>query len=402
MLLVKLSETDRASEWLGQFETEDRPSAIALLDCLRFVPGADVLSGVRRVVEEFLSDELSQTPVALVPILSIEDMLGVDKELTPEPIVFDDFDPAQPIANAPGSEALMAHLIREVRKGFPATSFVSSPLTREAMKESAVRTLLCITDYIGSGRQVIQYIEAWYRHKTIKSWRSLGWLKIVVVAYAATSEGKKLLEASPHIDELKIIEIAPGIERLRRDPDERIEEVCRLYARRGSLGYALGYRDSAGLFASSYSIPNNLPAILIESSVRWKPFFDERSISANFAEVIGEQRPAVDMPQQLLDAGEVRLAMRIQSGEIDHRWHDHLVVLALLPREDVALALDLGVKLSTVRAILSSLEGLGLIDSAYRRTAEGRDTLKAHRLKSRVSFAGLVADPTPYYPRYKR
>jgi hypothetical protein len=399
---VNLSETDRAAQWLGQFEMEDRPSAIALLDCLRFVPGAEVLSGVRRVVEEFLSDDPLRTPVAVVPILSIEDMLGVDKKLTPEPVVFDDFDPAQPIANEPGSEALMAHLIREVHTGSPATSFVSSPLTRDTMKEAGVRTLLCITDYIGSGRQVLRYIETWYRHKTIKSWRSLGWLKIVVVAYAATSDGKKLVEASPHVDELKVIEIAPGIEQLRRDVDGKIEEVCRIYARRGGLGYALGYRDSAGLFASSYSIPNNLPAILIESSVRWQSFFDGRSISANLADAIGDQRPAVDVPQQLMDAGQVRLAMRIRSGEIDHRWHDHLVVLALLPRDSTALALGLGIELTALRAILSSLEGLGLIDASHRPTVSGKRTLNAHRRNYRVSVAGLVADPSSYYPWYKR
>jgi hypothetical protein len=400
---MRLSETTRATEWLAQFDEEDRASARALLDALRFVPGAEVVAGVRRVVEDFISRGSDHGPAAVVPILSIEDMDGVpDDGSVPNPVVFTHFDPAQPIANDPGSEALMAHLVSEIRKGSLASLLVPTPLSLGVMKDARSRTLLCITDYIGSGRQVLSYIETWYRHKSIKSWRSLGWLKIVVVAYASTTAGKIAVEASPHIDELRIVQIAPGIDRLRQNPDEKLEQVCRLYARRGRLGRPLGYQGSAGLFASSYSIPNNLPAILIKSSKRWKPFFDNRSISAETAAEINYQRPPVDLPQQLLDVGQIKLAMRLASGEVDYRWHRYLAAMALLPKDEAALALDLDMDLPSLRAVVETLAGLGLVDASNRLTANGLRTLRAHRKQPRVSSGGLVPNPSPYYPRYKK
>lgn len=400
---MKLSETTRAAEWLAQFDEEDRASARALLDALRFVPGGEVVAGVRRVVEEFISREADRTPVAVVPILSLEDMDGVPDDGTmPRPVVFDEFDPAQPIANNPGSEALMSHLVSEIRKGSLASFLVPTPLSFDVMKNVRSRTLLCLTDYIGSGRQVLNYIDTWYRHKSIKSWRSLGWLKIVVVAYASTTEGKNAVEESAHVDELRVVQIAPGIERLRRDPYEKLEQVCRIYAKRGRIGRPLGYRDSAGLYASSYSIPNNLPAILIKSSNRWKPFFDNRSISAEIAAEIAYQRPPADLSQRLLDAGQIRLAMRLSAGEIDHRWHRYLTAMALLPKDEAALTLDLDMDLPSLQAVLESLKHLGLVDASNRLTSDGRRTLRVHRERPRVSSGGLLANPSPYYPRYQK
>jgi len=400
---MRLSETVRAAEWLEQFEKEDKASAQALLNLVRFVPGADVVAGVRRMVEEFLSKELDQVPAAVVPILSIEDMDGIpDDGTVPDPVVFGEFDPAQRIANSPGSEALMAHLVSEIRKGSLASFLVPTPLSLSSMENARSRTLLCITDYIGSGGQVLNYVETWYRHKTIKSWRSFGWLRIVVVAYASTPAGKKAVEASPHIDELRIVEIAPGIERLRQNPEEKLEQLCRIYASRGHLGSPLGYRDSAGLYASSFSIPNNLPAILTKGSAQWKPFFDNRSISAEAAAEIGYQRPPADLPGQLLNVGQIKLAMSISAGEIDHRWHRYLAALALLPRDEAALALDLDMDLAYLRAVVETLRHLGLVDTSNRLTVEGRRTLQVHRRRPRISSGGLLDDPSPYYPRYQK
>lgn len=398
---MRLSETTRATEWLRQFEDDDRAPARALLDSVRFVPGARVLAGVRQMVEDVISQRADQAPTVAVPVLSIEDMDNVRKD-GPAPVVFENFDPGQPIASNPGSEALMAHLVTEIRKGSLASWLVSTPLSRDVMKNEKTRTLLCITDYIGSGRQVQRYIETWYRHKTIKSWRSLGWLRIVVVAYASTTAGKKAVEGHPHVDELRVVEIAPGIERLRQNPDEKLEQVCRLYAKRGRLDDPLGYRESAGLYASSYSIPNNLPAILIEGSDWWKPFFDNRSISAKTAAEIEYQRPPADLPQRLLNVGQIKLAMGISAGEIDHRWHRHLAAMALLPKDEATLALDLDLDLPSLRVVLESLKRCGLVDTSNRLTADGRRTLQVHRRQSRTSPGVLVANPLPYYPRYQK
>jgi hypothetical protein len=401
---MELSKTRRAAEWLKQFEVDDQAAAMALLDSVRFLQGGEVITGIRRSIEELLADRQERFPVALVPIISSEDMIREDDidddaELT----TFCDFNPAQPIANNPGSEALMAQLIREVRKASPPASIFSAPLTLEEMRTSKVHTLLCVTDYIGSGQQVLNYVETWYRNRTIRSWRSFKWLQIGVIAYAATSAGKRAVDASPHIDFLKVTEIAPGISELKNSyPEAKVKEVCRIYAKRGKLWPALGYRGSAGLFASSFSVPNNLPAILIKRSKRWEPFFDGRSVSTSLSDEIGSHVPGVNISQQLLDAGQVRLAARHRDGHIDRPWQTHMIMLGLLPRTEEQLALALGLHLPAVRAILVSLERLQLIDSKGRLTSAGYEALASHRRKPRRAPALLTPDPSPYYPRYMR
>lgn len=396
---MKLSESLRASTWLNQFDQEDQPYAAQLLDQLRFVPGATVTDGIRKIVEASLSSGEMQTPVAAVPVLSLEDMSGFDPKQVSAPVVFEHFQPSQMIADRPGSEALIAHLIREMTRSCPSGTFAASPMTLKSLQEGETRTLLCVTDYIGSGQQVVNYVETWHRNRSLRSWRSFKWLRTVVVAYAATPAGKLLVEQSPYVDELKLIEIAPDI-RHANSMDQKVIDICRVYAKRAGLRGALGYKDSAGLFASSSSVPNNLPAILIKRSRNWEPFFDGRSVSAALAEELESRAPSVDLPARLLDARQVRLAMRIQDGEVDQRWHNHIVVLALLPKSESVLAQFLGVGLPTVKRILRSLESLGLVDSSRRLTEVGKRALVAHRKKPRRTTAKLVESDSTYYPNY--
>ena len=402
---MKLSMTARAAEWLDQFEVDDRAGAVALLDAVRFIPGGDVVAGVRRTVERFIAENGEQLPVALVPVLSDEDLIRpVGAEVDARATAFIDFDPAQPLANNPGSEALIAQLIGELRRSSAAAWISPTPLTLDEMRDLRVRTLVCITDYVGSGQQVLDYVATWYRNTTIKSWCSFGWMKIVVVAYAATLAGKRALDASKLIQDVQVVEIVPGINELRRaGPEGKAEEVCRVYAKRGKVRPALGHRGSAGLYASSFSVPNNLPAILIRRSDRWMPFFDGRSVPADLADEIGEHRPDADLPGHLEEAGQLRLAARHRDGYIESRWQNFVGVLGLLPRPDEELALALGLDLRAIRNVLESLERLSLIDGSRAVTPAGRRELSAQRRKARSGASVLTPpDPSPYYPRYTR
>lgn len=395
--------SSRAVSWLEQFDPDDRAAAAALLDAVRFLPGGDVIAGLRRTIESFISMNPDRAPAALAPVISHEDMVLPEGLHAAGVTIFRDFDPAQPIANEPGSEALIAHLIREMRKGSGAGSIVSGPITLDGLNTAETRTLIFVTDYIGSGAQVVNYVEAWHRHPTIRSWRSFGWLQIVVVAYAATAAGKQAVDRNPHVDRLEIVEVVPGLEQLRTaDTSGKIEELCRVYARRGKVWPALGYRKSGGLFASSFSVPNNLPAILIRRSSRWEPFFDERSVPSDLADAIGDHRPDIDIAQRLQDAGQHRLAARHRDGHIDRRWQVHIAILAILPGSVADLSLAVGADVPTVVGVLDSLERLGLIDGVGKITPAGRTALNVHRRKPRRGSALLVPDPTPYYPRYTR
>jgi len=401
---MKLSMTSRATEWLAQFEIDDRVGAIAVLDAVRFVPGGEVVTGIRRALEQYISENEDQLPIALVPVLSDEDVNRPDGSvLDAKATAFVDFDPAQPIANNPGSEALVAQLIGEMRRATVGASILPAPLTLDEMQRSNVRTLVCVTDYIGSGRQVLDYVAIWYRNGTIKSWCSFGWLKIVVVAFAATVAGKRAVEECKQIHRVEVIEIVPGIDELRlAAPDGKAEEVCRVYAKRGKVWPPLGHRGSTGLYASSFSVPNNLPGILIRRTNRWTPFFDGRSVPVELADEIGDYRPDTDLADHLDAVGQSRLAARHRDGHLRTRWEHFVGVLALLPRKDEELALALGLDLGATRSILESLERLLLIDEKRAVTPAGRRELIMQRRKPRRGGPVLTPDPSLYYPRDKR
>ena len=225
----------------------------------------------------------------------------------------------------------------------------------------------------------------------------------MVIAYAATASGKRAVESSRFVDALEVTEMAPGINELRRIPHgSKMEEICRIYARRGKLPSPLGYQNSAGLFASSFSIPNNLPAILIRRSRHWTPFFDGRSVTAELSKEIRDFRPDANVAQRLEDVGQRRLAARYREGHIVPRWGAHLAMLALLPKEDEDVALAIGADLAVVSRIRSALEQLHLIDAQGNLTSAGRTALERHRRKRRRVSAMLRSDPSPYYPRYTR
>ncbi|WP_211586596.1 hypothetical protein, partial [Klebsiella pneumoniae] len=50
-----------------------------------------------------------------------------------------------------------------------------------------------IDDYIGSGQRVSDFIDAFWRDRTIASWLSSKHIKIQVVAYSATAQGLRRL-----------------------------------------------------------------------------------------------------------------------------------------------------------------------------------------------------------------
>lgn len=400
---MKLSETSRAKEWLEQFEDDDRSGAIALLDAIRFVPGGTVITEVRTLLEKLVEEGELEQPVALTPILSIEDMVRSNDSTETAPVAFVDFDPAQPIAHNPGSEALFAQLITELHRSTRTEWLVHGSLTVDDLRDSKVRTLVCLTDYIGSGRQVIEYVDSWYRNPTIKSWCSFGWLKIVVIAYAATTLGMQAVGASDHLRQIHVVEVVHGERELQQTiPVGKVIEVCKIYAKRGKVKPALGYRRSAGLFATSFSIPNNLPAILIKTSRYWVPFFDGRSVSGELASEIGEQQPQVDTIRHLEEAGQLRLARRQRDGQLDGRWRDHVRVLALLPCSDGNLALALGRDLNTIGLLRKALKELCLVSADNRVTKMGRATLTVHRRGSRRGSISLTPNTSPYYPRYMK
>ena len=399
---MKHSETPRGQGWLRQFELDDQLSAARMLDSVHFVQGGTMLNGVRRQAEEVLEAQACVGQIAMAPVLSEEDMAHLGGGPSDEKkVAFRNFYPDQKIGSDPGSEALIAHLIREIGRVPGHTGLLSgADLTLAQLAAARTRTLVCLTDFIGSGKQVLRYVEAWQRNETIRSWRSLGWLRIIVVAYAATMSGYRAVQRCKYIDELKVDRIVPTIsEEFSKDEVVEIVNICNIYAKReGRDREAMGFKGSAALFASSYSVPNNLPWVMIGSGRSWEPFFYGRSVTAELAVQLGESRPSVDFSTALGGARRNRLRSRFADDEVRSKWQPFLAMLSIMPRSNERIAAKLDCSIPEVERMRRSLEGLGLATPDGAISARGREALRSHGQKKRHMTASLAPSTSPYYP----
>lgn len=349
--------------------------------------------------------------MAIFPILAKEDMVSLrsDGTLPDHPVAFVDYDPSQGSPAAPGSEASIANLVREIGRPFTREQVVKQragrPITIEVLRETRTRTLIFVTDYVGSGKQVLDYIDTWFRNPSIRSWRSYGLIRIYIVAYAATAKGRDRIRAASKGSELSVVEVAPTVfDPAQWQEDDRMVELCKIYAARCRLWKPpLGFGNTGGLFASALSVPNNLPAILWESSAgRWAAFFVGRTMPAEMANTIGDFMPQRDIAHELRLARARRLAARYSLGQVSPRWAPFLTVLALSPGDDDSISERTGKPLPEVREIRATLLVLGLLDLDGDLTEFGRRAIARSGFRLRVVTAGLQGQDSPYYPRLTR
>ena len=127
------------------------------------------------------------------------------------------------------------------------------------LRDRRMRAIIVVSDTLETGGQVAKYVKSLLRNPTLKSWRSFGWINVVVLAYAVSKEGEELVTALPQIDTLKYIRRAPSIESLAwaTKDVEAARELCPSVTRRGSA--RLGFGDHAGLFGFQDRVPNTVP-----------------------------------------------------------------------------------------------------------------------------------------------
>lgn len=407
---MELSKTTEANEWLAQFDSDDILTASLLLDSIRFASAEEVTTGIREQLEAVLNNGEFEPPYVIAPIVSIEDM-GLSKD--DEPCVFENFDPLPKIASSPGSEAPVANIIREATKPFD-KCVIKEPNSIENLRKQKVRTLIFVTDFSGSGTQVERYLDAWYRNRTIKSWKSSGYLKFVVVAFATTLQAKLKIEEHRTKPTFHVLEVVPTLKEIAtRTGKEKLVELCKLYANRNNMKAPLGYGESACLFATALSVPNNLPAILIKGGKGqkgWKAFFPNRTSPANLTKQIRSHRPGIFTKSILENPNAQQLVNRFREDPGQKRWEKYLIALAICSDNQMmqayggypeAIGLLSGINRQQTTKLIEVLHRFGWVEKQGRLTGEGRRVLKHHAKKLRKITTPLARGESPYYPLLK-
>lgn len=407
---MRASETPVGQAWLENFTAPDVPAATVLLDRLRFASIRTLSAGLQARLRELIGTGSIETPVMAVPERALSDFQV--REGASDPLVaFQDFLPGGPMSVTPGSEGLVGRLLRDFAPAGSRGSggdWIAPDADLDRLRTERCRSIVLATDYIGSGDQILALAQAIARHRTIRSWRSRGMLRIYAVAFAATPAALERLRKEAEVDDAWSVEGAPSLETATAGLGDTVRDSIRdLCLTETTIGkkWGLGWNGTAGLFVSEHSVPNNLPAVFWQGRA-WRPLFPWRTVPSEVAEQFDDLRPSPAVPELAIQVGQLRIG---RNKRIDSMPPASKLLLKLLlliskgPRYTTELlAAQLALDVEDVVGLQDSLERLSLVDSTGRITRRGRRELDAQKRARRWTTAELSGSDEPYYPHSLR
>jgi hypothetical protein len=260
-----LSNIPATQDWLSQFLPQDQLVACNLLDELIYIPTDHVVSDLKGAVELILEQYESAAIYPIRELFSEDESYFSLTDATVPPTM-------QHGQAVQGSEAFVSNLITRLNRSSKAKVILegvgigkykiqASP-SISTIRDKKIKTLILIDDLIGSGDRTRDFLEAVYKHPSIRSWVSGKYLKIIVVAFMATNQGQKCVEkwCKKEIKAtLLVINECPTFHNLPNT--EAIFDLCIRYANNKER-IPLGYDNTAVRVIFGHSAPNNIPAIL--------------------------------------------------------------------------------------------------------------------------------------------
>ena len=381
-------EHPKLQHWVNQFSEADRADAAVLAALIKIVP-ADVF---RRDLTACLQERLDHgdSPIALYNESERRKRKGVPNRLFGKDSVrasrthkgkksvraIGKTGPAlvprqRNVAEEVGSEGVVANIITQFHRTNRKTILVSPG--PDVIRDRRVRRFILVTDFIGSGDRVISYLNAAWRHPSVRSWwsrRATGGLKFEVVAYAGTEDGVAAVSKHTMDPIVTLVAQCPTIDSVFLPAKRKvIKSLCERYAVAGSR--PLGYGDAGALIAFDHGMPNNAPAVLWKGGCHWSALVPERTIRTSTS-------PFQDGLTDDQEKARIETAARVStSGPSMSMTPTGLstIVLSTLrrsPRHPEALSGRLGLRIDDVIDALDQLKRWGWINDSHQLTERGR------------------------------
>lgn len=413
----KLIYTQQGEKWLNQFEELDREAAKLLLNSLTLVSHTEF----RRNLENLIMQASAKFdgPVGLYAVRELKkqkDENSFSTHIIPffeQAILSKDGKSVNSVeATADqGSEAIVAQIIRQLSKCHP-NKILNHP-SKEHLRFHKCDSLIFIDDYIGSGIRVYEFIDAFWRDKTIASWLSTKHIKIQVVAYSGTEQGTKLIESLKAKPELMMHRDSPSFKTLPIKAGRRdlLLNLCEKYGRKALKKRKhvwWGFNKGMSSLIFEHGCPNNTPAILWateDKNGEWIGIFPNRTIDSTIASVFPFEIVRGDAVQTLYDVGQLRLA---KSGALTRRGKLGILILVLLglvakgQRKRSAISYATGLNQKDCDLLLSKCIKWKFLSPELRITSRGISELSAAKNTS-ISLKNSLAVGSDYhYPRQLR
>ena len=376
--------------WLSQFDGEDKDLAVELLDDLIYVSADEFQQRVLAMLRALPQTHVG--PFGLYVERKVRRYNGVPNRLFKEP----QRKVRRSIGGGPkpvdsthagrhevGSEGLLAQIATQIQRG-DAKTFFNHP-GPNAIRQNSIRYFVLITDFVGTGNQASEYLDAAWRNASTKSWVSGKFIKFIVVCHSATDEGRAKIES--HKCKPKMIEYqaAPTLSSLTPYRRSALIQLCKrygpMYSEARSIP-ALGYGNCGSLIAFAHGVPNSSPRLLFKRGRKWEPLFAGRVTSA--IQPLRRQVKTESIARRLGRLSESRLARLAQAQGLPDGSDETLLVLAALKRrprtvETVSSRTELSIV--EVEAAFTRARSAGWIDADNRLTPQAYKELEVLREK---------------------
>jgi hypothetical protein len=259
-------------------------------------------------------------------------------------------------------------------------------------------------DIIGSGNRMKEFIEWIYEERSIRSWHSFGWVKIVVISYAASSSGLKLLKKSSLVyKSIQCRSLSYGREIWSGQERSDIESLCKRYSRKFKLGMPLGYKNSFSMILFPHGGPNTNPSILIKNGGKWKALVQGTGRPVS---LIKKNMPRENQQNRLLKIlGQTRLTKPSLFQKLNSESKKLLLLLSCIAkkkRKVHVLSEMLDVPTETVKAWCSKCLSLNWINEENVLTANGKYALEAAKRNKCTEGKDIIFRKDFYFPQSLR
>lgn len=403
-----LSQTAEGKEWLAQFDPPDLDTATLLLDSLILVDQAEFEANLEQALDDFLSR--CEGNIALYgaverPKIAVEGDPWKKTNDNTKPFFPDSITEHNPKRDPEiytrlkdvGSEGDLAHFCRDYAKKSP--RLFSHPGI-ETLRAEHIHWIVCVDDIVASGNRMKEFIEWIYENKSIKSWHSFGWVKFIIVSYAASSVGLKLLRNISQVHEvIQCHALTSGRDTWTKIERSNIESLCKRYSRKYKLNMPLGYKDAFSMILFPHGGPNTNPSILLKNKGTW------RALVQGTGRPVAVIKKAIPNDSQqgrlLMILGQTRLTKPSLFQRLNTESKKILLLLSCIAkkkRKPSVLSEMLGVPIATVQVWCTKCKELKWIDDKNFLTVNGKYALDAARRNKCAEGIDLVINKDHYYP----
>lgn len=399
------SQTARGDAWLTNFARLEVPYATLLIDSLTIVSTSKIRTALRIKLHELHAKNEIEFPALLLVPRKMNEYTRIGNTSDSVSVAYDSFFPGESMPATPGSEAMLGSLIRDLAGNAPnvAGTWLHPESDIELLCDARCRSIVLVSDYSGSGTQIVRFAESLLRNKTIRSWHSYGLVKIFALVYASAPAGASAMHACKSITASWFIDPAADFATATWSETERqqIVNLCRSKAKKNPDFRPLGFKNSAGLFATESTIPNNLPSVLGQKVEGWKPFFDGRVMPADLLGSVVGYEPEPRRELLLEGLNQERLRNNWKAWSTEDLSQLTILILARGLRKgstDWELSLELRTPEEAIARVTTFLKKNNFVDTHGRTTPLGIAEIAAAKRKNRKIETELLQDDVMYYP----